>query len=61
MQEDPVLGIVHVKKGFFLRARPLLQRELVSCRGLASAASRGSKMAFPLLREHMLLVSRKIV
>lgn len=61
MQEDPVLGVVHVKRGFFLRARPLLRRELVSSWGLASAASRGSKMAFPLIREHRLLVSRKIV
>lgn len=33
----------------------------VSYQGLDSAASKGRKIALPLLKEHMLLVSRKIL
>ena len=46
IQEDPNLGTVHIK-GVFLRARRLLWREMVSYQGLAPAASRESRMAFP--------------
>ena len=59
IQEDPDLGTVHVK-GVFLRARCLLWREMVSYRGLASAASRESKMAFPFSESTCLLRPGKL-
>lgn len=60
VQEGPILQTVYVRSGFSENQTPA-GGELIYYQELDSPANRDGKMAFPLLREQMLLMSKKLL